>query len=127
MKYTVPLSIELSKVETDVHIDDLHGEILRSMWDVSERHLKVKHLSTQGDKNVIKFANKKKLPSHIVEVRKDLNKLSNARKLDDSHKDFSAKRREYRLLMLENVKIQRETKISELCFASDVDEKCSGN
>ena len=83
-KYTVPLSVELSKVETEVHIDDLYGEILRSMWDVSERHLKVKHLSTRGDKNVIKFANKKKLPSHIVEVRKDLNKLSNARKLDDS-------------------------------------------
>ena len=41
MKYTIPLSVELSKVETDVHIDDLYGEILRSMWGVSERHLKV--------------------------------------------------------------------------------------
>ena len=104
-KYTVPLSVELSKMETDVHIDDLYGEILRSMLDVSERHLKVKHLSTRGgggDKNVIKFANKKKLPSHIVEVRKDLDKLSNARKLDDSeslNKDYFAKRTEYRLLM----------------------------
>ena len=29
MKYTVPLSVELSKVETDVHIDNLYGEILR--------------------------------------------------------------------------------------------------
>ena len=73
MKYTVLLSVELSKVETDVHIGDLYGEILRSIWDVSERHLKAKHLSTQGDKNVIKFANKNKLPSHIVKVRKDLN------------------------------------------------------
>ena len=59
-------------------------------------------------------------------MRKDLNKLSNARKLDDSeslNKDFFAKRTEYRLLMREHLKIERETKISELCFASDVDEK----
>ena len=46
MKYTVPLSVELAKVETDVHIDVLYGEIFRSMWDVSERHLEVKHLGT---------------------------------------------------------------------------------
>ena len=75
---------------------------------------------------MIKFSNKKKLPSHIVEVRKDFNKLSNARKLDDSesrNKDFFAKRTEYRLLMREHLKIERETKISKLCFASDVDEK----
>ena len=65
-KYTVPRSAELSKVETDVHIDHyLYGEILRSMWDVSERHLEVKQLSTWRDKNVIKVADKKKLPSHI--------------------------------------------------------------
>ena len=111
-------------METDVHIDDLYGEILRSVWDVSERHLKVKHLSTRGNKNVIKVANKKKLPSHILDVRKDLNKLSNARKLDDSeilNKDFFCQ--EYRSLMRKHLKIERETKISELCFASDVDEK----
>ena len=50
MKYTVPLSVELSKVGTDVHIDHLYGEILRSMLDISERHLnfKVKYLSTWG-------------------------------------------------------------------------------
>ena len=104
----------------------MYGEILRSMWDVSERHLELKHLSTRRDKNVIKFANKKKLPSHIVVVRKDLNKLSNARKLDDSeslNKDFFAKRTEYKLLMRKHLKIERETKISELCFASEVDEK----
>ena len=76
MKYTVPLSVELTKVETDVHIDDLYGEILRSMWDVSERHLEVKHPSTWGDKNVIKFANKKRLPSHIIKAQKYLNRLS---------------------------------------------------
>ena len=130
MKYTVLLSVELSKVETDVHIDDLYEEILKSIGDVSERHLKAKHLSTQGDKNVIKFANKNKLPSHIVKVRKDLNRLSNAGKLDDSEsfdKDFFAKRTEYRSLMQEHLKIERETKISDLCFASDVDEKRSGN
>ena len=73
-------------METDVHIDDLYGDILGSIWDVSERRLKVTHLSTRGDKNVIKFPNKKKLSSHIVEVQKDLNKLSNARKFDDSVK-----------------------------------------
>ena len=44
-KCTVPLSVELSKVETDVHIDNLYGEMRRSMWDVSERHFKV---STRG-------------------------------------------------------------------------------
>ena len=49
-KYTVPLSVKLSKVEIDVQIDNLYGEILRSMWDVSERHLKVKQLSTRGTK-----------------------------------------------------------------------------
>ena len=67
---------------------------------------------------MIKFANKNTLPSHIVEVRKDLNKLSNVRKLNDSeslNKDF--------LLRERSLKIERETKISELCFASDVDEK----
>ena len=42
----------------------------------------MKHLGTWGD--VIKVANKKKLPSHILDVRKYLNKLSNARKCDDS-------------------------------------------
>ena len=75
---------------------------------------------------MIKFANKKKLPSHIVKVRKDLNRLSNARKLDDSEsfdKGFFAKRTEYRSLMREHLNIEMETKISELCFASDVDEK----
>ena len=59
----------------------------------------MKHLSTREDKNVIKVANKKKLPSHILDVRKDLNKLSNARKLDYSeslNKDIFAKRTEYR-------------------------------
>ena len=69
---------------------------------------------------MIKVDNKKKLPSHILDVRKDLNKLSNARKLDDSeslNKDFFAKRTEYRSLMREHLKIERETKISELCFA----------
>ena len=72
------------------------------MWDVSKRHFKVKHLSTRGgggDKNVIEGANKKKLPSHILDVRKDPNKLSNARKLNDSeslNKDFFAKRTGYR-------------------------------
>ena len=34
-----------------------------------------------------------------------------------------AKRTEYKLLMREHLKIKRETKISEICFASDVDEK----
>ena len=56
----------------------------------------MKHLSMRGDKNVIKVANKKKLPSHILDVRKDLNKLSNARKLDDSeslNKDFLPRER----------------------------------
>ena len=38
-------------------------------------------------------------------------------------KTFFAKRTEYKLLMREHLKIERETKISELCFASDVDEK----
>ena len=59
-------------------------------------------------------------------MRKDLNKLPNARKLDDSEslsKDVFAKRTEYRLLMREHLKIEKETKILELCFASDVDEK----
>ena len=117
-KYTVPLSLELSEVETDVHIDHLYGEILRSLWDVSKRHLKVKHLSTRGggrgDKNVIKGANKKKSLSHILDVQKDLNKLSNARKRNDSEslsKDFFAKRTEYRSLMREHLKIERETKM----------------
>ena len=67
------------------------------MWDASERHLKVKHLSTRGDKNVIKVSNKKKLLSHILAERKDINKLSNARKLDDSEslkKGYFAKRTE---------------------------------
>ena len=36
-KYSVPTSVELSKVETDVHIDHLYRELLKSMWDVSER------------------------------------------------------------------------------------------
>ena len=79
---------------------------------------------------MIKFANKKKLPSHIVEVRKGLNNLSDTRKLVDGeslNKDYFAKRTEYRPLMREHLKIERETTISELCFASDVDEKCSGN
>ena len=68
------------------------------MWDVSEKHLKVKQLSTRGDKSVIKVSDKKKLLSHILAVQKDLNKLSNARKLDDSeslNKDFFAKRTVY--------------------------------
>ena len=59
-------------------------------------------------------------------MRKDLNKLSNARELDDSdslNKDFFAKRMEYRSLMRQHLKIERETKISKFCFGSDVDEK----
>ena len=83
-------------METNVHIDHLYGEILRSMWDVTERRLKVKHLSMPGDKNVIKVANNKKLPSHILDLRKDLNKLSNARKLDNSeslNKEFLPRER----------------------------------
>ena len=59
-------------------------------------------------------------------MRKDLNRLSNERKLDDSEsfdKKIFAKRTEYRSLMREHLKIERETEISELCFASDVDEK----
>ena len=91
----------------------MYGEIPRLMWDVSERHLKGKHLSTRGYKNVITVANTKKLPSHILDVRKGLNRLSNARKLDDIeslNKDFFAKRSEYRSLMREHLKIERETK-----------------
>ena len=52
--------------------------------------------------------------------------MSNARKLDDSESlntDFFSKRTEYRLLMREHLKIEREAKILELCLASDVDEK----
>ena len=51
--------------------------------------------------------------------------MSKARKIDDSDsfdKDFFAKRTEYRSLMREHLKVERETKISELRFASDVDE-----
>ena len=44
------------------------------------------HLSTLADKNIITVANEKKLPSHILDVRKDLDKLSNVRKLDDSER-----------------------------------------
>ena len=43
-------SVELSEVETDVHMDHLCGKILRSMWDVSEKHLKVRHLRNTGTK-----------------------------------------------------------------------------
>ena len=62
-------------------------------------------------------------------MRKDLNKLSNERKLNNTIATvlakifFSAKRTDYRSLMREHLKIERETRISELCVASDVDEK----
>ena len=57
---------------------------------------------------------------------KGLNTLSNARKLDDSaglREDFFAKRTKYRLFMRDYLKVAKETKISEFCFASDVEEK----
>ena len=37
--------------------------------------------------------------------------------------DFFAKRTKYRLLMQDHLKVEKETKLSEFCFASDVEEK----
>ena len=71
-------------------------------------------------------ANKKEVTFTYSDCTKDLNTLSNATKLDDGacfRKDFFAKRTNYRLLTRDHLKVEKETKISEFCFASDVEQK----
>ena len=83
---------------------------------------KFKHQSTSKPKF------KKMLSNAVSKVRKELNALSVAQKENDSEEirlQYVRKRIEYRTTVRDELKLERQTRISELCNASEVDEKLS--
>ena len=66
------------------------------------------------------------LSSAVSKVRKELNALSVAQKENQSEEirlQYARKRIEYRTTVRDELKLERQTRISELCNTSEVDEK----
>ena len=66
------------------------------------------------------------LSNAVSKVRKELNALSVAQKENDSGEirlQYVKKRIEYKATVRDELKLERQTKISELCNSSEVDEQ----
>ena len=101
-------------------------KIVSSIWSVSEANLNVKRLNKVKRKSTLKPKSKKMLSNAVCKVRKELNALSVAQKENDSKEirlQYVRESIEYRTTLREELKLERQTRISELCNASDVDEK----
>ena len=124
--YERPLAEELSAIDFEVPVDQLHTEIVSSIWSVSEANLDLKRLNKVKRKSTSKPKSKKMLSNAVSKVRKELNALSVAQKENDSEEiklQYVRKRTEYRTTVMDELKLERQTRISELCNASEVDEK----
>ena len=122
--YTEPLSVKLSETSFDAGIDELYNNLLRIVWSVSEASLKVKRVCTGKSQKCRKT---KRIYSRAVcEARNKLNHLLVARKKNDSEElklDFVKRRKEYRKIVRNELKLERDKRITELCAAVEVDEK----
>ena len=91
---------------------------------VSEANLDVKRVSSVRSQ---KFRKIKRVYSPVVEkARGELNSISADRKKNDSDellKIFVKKRCEYRKIVRSELKLERDTRITDLCSALEVDEK----
>ena len=124
--YERPLANQLSAIDFEVSVDQLCTEIVSSIWSVSEANLDVKRLNKFKRKSTSKPKYKKMLSNTISKVRKELNALSLAQKENDSEEirlQYLRKRIEYRTTVRDELKLERQTRISELCNTSEVDEK----
>ena len=126
--YTEPLSVELLDIDCNSGIDKLYYSLLRSVWSVSEANLDVKRVSSVRSQ---KFRKIKHVYSPVVEkARSELNSISAGRKKNDSdelRKTFVKKRCEYRKIVRSELKLERDTRITDLCSALEVDEKSFSN
>ena len=76
--YTEPLSVKLSEISFDTGIDELHNNLLRIIWSVSEASLNVKRVCAGKSQKCRKT---KRIYSRAVcEARNELNYFSVVRK-----------------------------------------------
>ena len=92
------------------------------IWDTSEANLLVSY----SNRNFHKSKNYFQLPNDIQTVKNDLNSLHRMWKdsgFDKQRTDFKAKRNEYRSAIRKFIQCKENSKIVDLCKASEVDEK----
>ena len=115
--------MKLSEIRFDAGIDELYSNLLRIVWSVSEASLKVKRVCTGKSQKCRKT---KRIYSRAVcEARKKLSHLSVARKKINSEElklDFVKMRKEYRKIVRNELKLERDTRITELCTAIEVNK-----
>ena len=124
--YERSLANELFAIDFEVSVDQLYTEIVSSIWFVSEANLDVKRLNMVKRKSISKPKPRKMLSDAVSKVRKELNELSVAQKENNSEENrlqYVKKRIEYRTTVTDELKLERQTRISELCNASEVDKK----
>ena len=105
--------------------DTCFQKLIKIIWDTSEANLQVCY----SNKNSYKSKSFFQLPSDIETIKNDLNsphrlwKDTGFDKQSTSHVDFKAKRNEYRSAIRKFIQGKENSKIVDLCKASEVDEK----
>ena len=116
--YTEPLSVKLSEISFDAGTDELYNNLLRIVWSVSEASFEVKRVCTGKSQKCRKT--KRIYSQAVCEARNKLNYLSVASKKNYSEElklDFVKRRKEYRKIVRNELKLGRDTRITELCTA----------
>ena len=108
-----------------MEMDTCFQNLNKIIWDTSEASLQVYY----SNKNSHKSTNSFQLPNDIQTIKNDFNsrhrmwKNSGFDKQSTTHVDFKAKRNEYRSAIRKFIQCKGNSKIVDLCKASEVDEK----
>ena len=123
--HTIPLAEKLKDFNCDMKMETCFQNLNNIIWDTSEAHLQVSY----GNKNSHQSRSYFQLPNDIQTIKSDLNSLHRMCKdcgFDNqctTHVDFKVKRNEYRSAIRKFIQCKENSKIVDLCKASEVDEK----
>ena len=116
---------KLKDFNCDMEMESCFQNLSEIIWDTSEANLQVSYSNRNSHKSKSYF----QLPSDIQTVKNDLNSLhrmwkdSGFDKQSTTHVDFKVKRNEYRSSIRNFIQYKENSKIVDLCKASEVDEK----
>ena len=104
-----------------MEMDTCFQNLNKIIWDTSEANLQVYH----SIKNSHKIRSSFQLSNDIQTIKNYLNSLHRMWKDKQSttHIDFKAKRSEYRSAIRKFIQCEENSKIVDLCKASELDEK----
>ena len=123
--YTLPLAEKLKDFNCDMEMETCFQNLSKIIWDTSEANLQVSYSNRNSHKSKSYF----QLFNDIQTIKNDLNSLhrmwkdSGFDKQSTTLVDFKAKCNKYRSAIRKFIQCKENSKIVDLCKASEVDEK----